>query len=91
MSELHTTDDRLLALLGELPRLEPDPSSAKRVRERARAALARGRRPATRAGQGLGALYTRRLEPLLVGVLSLGFLAWAVARSLELLGCLPGG
>lgn len=82
-------NDDLRELRDGLPRLDMEPASARRARELALVAyarsLTRGRQPA------VPGLYRSVLEPILVGGLALGFLAWVVGRSLEVLRGAPGG
>jgi len=86
MSDATETDN--LRDLRELPRLDMDAAAARRVRDLAVAAHARSR---DRCHLPAAGLYRRVLEPILVGGLSLGFLAWVVGRSLEILRRAPGG
>jgi RNA polymerase sigma factor (sigma-70 family) len=70
--------------------LDMDPARALALRDRARATV-------VRRGGGqypwrvrLALLYRSTLEPVVVGGLSLGFVAWAVDRSLKVLLSVPG-
>jgi hypothetical protein len=78
-------DDRILAELRDLPRNDMDPGRTRAVRDRACAILARRRRRGVRVFEAFGAFYGAVLEPVLVGGLALGFLAWVVARCAEAL------
>ncbi len=77
--EAENSDD-LMHALKELVVPDHAPARARRMRDRAVALLARRRR---RVGLLTG--YWRFVEPPLVGALSLGFAAWAVTRSVEVL------
>ena len=89
MSNATLKGDELLALLHELPADDMIPARAVRVRELAHAVLARRRCSRVEPGLGLLASIVRLLEPALAGALGLGFLAWVVTRSLEILGARP--
>ncbi len=70
----------LMHALNELVVPDHAPARARRIRDRAVALLAR-----RRGRIGFLAGYWRFVEPTLVGALSLGFAAWAVTRSVEVL------
>lgn len=75
-------NDQLDVLLGALPPEDMRPALARRTRDRAVSVLLSRRE---RRFSWTGALYRKVLEPVLVGGLSLGFLIWAVSRSIEVL------
>jgi hypothetical protein len=82
--------DELLVMLRALPGVEMEPGFARRTRERALTVLSRRQKPAARLFDAVAAYYSRFLEPALVGVLSVGFLLWVVARCAETLSRGPG-
>lgn len=82
--EAENSRDDLLHALKDLVVPDHAPARARRIRDRAVALLAR-RRSRSRPWAGLLAGYWRFAEPTLVGALSLGFAAWTITRSIEVL------
>ncbi len=82
--------DDLMRALKNLVVAEHAPARARRIRDRAVGLLARRRRRALRRA-GLVADYSRFVEPTLASALSLGFAAWTVTRSIEVLHRARGG
>ncbi len=82
--------DDLLRALKNLVVAEHAPARARRIRDRAAGLLARRRRRALRRARLL-ADYSRFVEPTLASALSLGFAAWTVTRSIEVLYRARGG
>jgi hypothetical protein len=78
-------EDELLAILRALPGADMDPRRARQVRDRACATLNRRQRPVARWLKALAAFYDRLVEPVLVGALAAGFLAWVAGRCVEAL------
>jgi hypothetical protein len=83
-------EDELLAMLRALPGADMDPRRARQVRDRACATLTRRQRPFARWPEALAAFYDRLLEPILVGALAAGFLAWVAGRCVEAVSQGPG-
>lgn len=82
--------DELMRALKDLAVADHAPARARRIRDRAVALLARQRHRALRRAR-LVAIYSRFVEPTLAGALSLGFAAWTVTRSIEVLHRARGG
>jgi hypothetical protein len=78
-------EDELLAMLRALPDADMDPRRAREVRDRACATLGRRQRPAARWLEALAVFYDQLVEPVLVGALAAGFLAWVAGRCVEAL------
>lgn len=89
MEEGNSPDD-LMRALKDLAVVDHAPARARRIRDRAVALLGRRRRRELRWA-GLLADYSRFVEPALAGALSLGFAAWTVTRSIEVLQRARGG
>jgi hypothetical protein len=77
--------DPVMDGLAGLPPIAPDPRRADRVRARAHAALERRHRSATRLARG-ERLAERLLHPIVVGALSIAYLAVVVHAALALSG-----
>ncbi len=82
--------EELMRVLRELPEMDHEAVRARRIRDGALGLLARRRRRSVRWTR-LHATYSRIVEPAVVGVLSLGFVAWTVIRSMEVLQSVHGG
>ncbi len=82
--------DDLIRALRDLPVAVQSSARARRIRDLAVALLARRRRRALRRAR-LMTVYLRYVEPALAGALSVGFAAWTVTRSIEVLHRARGG
>ena len=84
--EADDSPDDLMRALKDLAVEDHAPARARRIRDRAVAVLERRRHRARRV-----AVYSRFMEPTLACALSLGFVLWTVARSIEVLEKARGG
>ena len=80
-----------LRALGGLPRVDLDPRRAREIRDRAVALLETRRRRTERRLALVEAVFAQFVQPVLAGGLSLGFAAWVLSRSIEVLAQVRGG
>lgn len=71
--------------LRDLPRVDLDATLAQSIKERAEAAIARGRQRKERRLEKLSSTWVRVFEPLMGCALSLGFVAWVLVQSILVL------
>lgn len=87
--ETGNAPENLMRILRELPQVDHEPARARLIRDRAVRHLARHRRSIVWTKPG--ASFSRIAQPVLVGALSVSFVAWIVARSIEVLQSARGG
>jgi hypothetical protein len=77
--------------LRDLPRVDLDATLVQSIKDRAEAAIARGRQRKERRLEKLSNAWVRVVEPLVCCALSLGFVAWVLVESIRVLVQAEGG